>query len=226
LINEILELFNTYGSNILNAFVLTLQLTLLSFVIGFCGGVFIAILRSVAPRPIAIAIRLFVELIRGTPMTVQLFFVYYALPVAGPKLDPFTASLIALGINSAVYQSEYLRSAMNSVPKTQWEAAISLGLSSYRSMIYVVMPQALRIALPALTNEMIYLLKFSSIAYFVTLPELVYTAKWIGNRTYAFIEAYTIVALFYIAMAFAISEVMNRLGKNIAVPGIAAEGMR
>lgn len=223
MVDGIAYIFANYGQELVKAFTLTLQLSLLSFTLGFFGGLAISIVRALAPKPLEVMLRLFVEIIRGTPMTVQLFFVYYALPMIGPRLDPFTASLIALSVNSAVYQSEYIRSTMNSIPRTQWEAALSLGFTGLSSMFYVVLPQSLRIAIPALTNELIYIIKFSSIAYFVTLPELIYVAKWIGSKTFAFIEVYIIVAMFYVAVAFIIGEIMDRINKKLSIPGLTVE---
>lgn len=215
-----IEIFTHYGGEFVKAFTLTLQLTFISFLAGFLGGLLLAIARTMANTYIRIMLRIFIEVIRGTPMMVQLFFVYYALPAVGLKLDPYTASLIALGVNSAVYQSEYLHSTIRSIPKEQWDAALSLGLSNFSAIAYVVLPQALRLAIPSLTNELIYLLKFSSIAYFVALPELVYVAKWVGTKTFAYIQVYTIVAIFYIIVAFIISEIMNRIEKVVLVPGL------
>ncbi|MEM1525984.1 MAG: amino acid ABC transporter permease [Ignisphaera sp.] len=223
MIDSIAYIFTRYCQDLIRAFMLTLQLSLLSFILGFSGGLTLSIVRTLAPKPLEVILRLFVEIVRGTPMTVQLFFVYYALPVIGPKLDPFIASLIALSINSAVYQSEYLRSAMNSIPRTQWEAALSLGFAELSSMFYVVLPQSLRIAIPTLTNELIYIIKFSSIAYFVTLPELIYVAKWIGSKTFAFIEVYIIVAIFYVVVAFIIGEIMDRINRRLSIPGLTVE---
>ena len=154
-------------------------------------------------------------------MVVQLFFIYYALPQIGIKLDPFTASVVAMGLNSAVYQSEYWRTAIGSIPRTQWEAAYSLGLNTFGVLTNVVMPQALRIVMPLLSNELIYLLKFSSIAYFVALPELVYTGKWIASKTFAYIEVYIIIAIFYIVITLLLSEILNRIEKKLYIPGLA-----
>ncbi|MDK6028847.1 amino acid ABC transporter permease [Ignisphaera sp. 4213-co] len=218
--SEVVNVFASYAPELLNALILTLEVTFLSFAIGLAGGVAIAISRASTPKPIKILITAFVELVRGTPMVVQLFFIYYALPSIGIKLDPFTASVFAMGLNSAVYQSEYWRTAIGSIPKTQWEAAYSLGLSTFGVLANVVLPQALRIAIPLLSNELIYLLKFSSIAYFVALPELVYTGKWIASKTFAYIEIYTIIAIFYIVITMILSEILVRLEKKLSIPGI------
>ncbi|MEM1720891.1 MAG: amino acid ABC transporter permease [Ignisphaera sp.] len=220
MISELLDIFSKYGIDLVLAFILTLELTFLSFSIGFVGGIIIAVLRSSIAKPFRSLLTLFIEIVRGTPMIVQLFFVYYTLPVLGIKLDSFTASLIALGLNSAAYQSEYLRTAINSIPREQWEAAYSLGLSSFSTVINVVIPQALRIAIPSLTNELIYLLKFSSIAYFVALPELIYTAKWIASKTFAYMQIYIVIALFYIAVSMILSEIVTRIEKKVSIPGL------
>ncbi|MEM0490021.1 MAG: amino acid ABC transporter permease [Ignisphaera sp.] len=220
MISELLDIFSKYGIDLVLAFILTLELTFLSFSIGFVGGIIIAVLRSSIAKPFRSLLTLFIEIVRGTPMIVQLFFVYYTLPVLGIKLDSFTASLIALGLNSAAYQSEYLRTAINSIPREQWEAAYSLGLSSFSTVINVVIPQALRIAIPSLTNELIYLLKFSSIAYFVALPELIYTAKWIASKTFTYMQIYIVIALFYIAVSMILSEIVTRIEKKVAIPGL------
>lgn len=220
MIQDLIYILTNYGEELLKASTLTLQLTFISFSIGFLGGLIIAITRMLSTSFMRIILRVFTEVIRGTPMMVQLFFVYYALPAIGLKLDPYTASLIALGINSAVYQSEYLYSVIRSIPREQWDASLSLGLSNFNVMLYVILPQALRMAIPSLTNELIYLLKFSSIAYFITLPELVYVAKWIGAKTFAYVQVYIIVAVFYTVIAFIISEIMNRVEKKVLVPGL------
>ncbi|MEL9939707.1 MAG: amino acid ABC transporter permease [Ignisphaera sp.] len=221
MIEEVIRIFTSYGPELLSALILTLEVTFISFAIGLGGGALIAILRASSPKPIKALIMLLVELVRGTPMLVQLFFIYYALPQVGVKLDSFTASVVAMGLNSAVYQSEYWRTAIGSIPRTQWEAAYSLGLNTFGVLTNVVMPQALRIVMPLLSNELIYLLKFSSIAYFVALPELVYTGKWIASKTFAYIEIYVIIAIFYIVITLFLSEILNRIEKKLYIPGLA-----
>lgn len=216
-----IDLLTTYADNLVLAFLTTLLLTFLSFSIGFLGGITILFLRSLQHKLFKAIVSLFVEVIRGTPMIVQLFFTYYALPIIGVKLDPFTASVIALGINSAVYQSEYLRAAMNSIPREQWEASYSIGLNNLNTILYVILPQTLRIAIPSLTNELIYILKFSSIAYFVALPELIYTTKWIASKTFRYIEIYTIAAIFYITTSIILNEIINEIEKRISIPGLS-----
>lgn len=217
---NLIDIIVNYGPSLAEAFKLTLELSFISFLLGFLGGIALATLNLLSPKHLKIFIRILIDLIRGTPMTVQLFFIYYALPTFGIKLDPFISALIAMSINSSVYQSEYLRTAINSIPRTQWEAALSLGFTKFSSWIHIVIHQVLRIALPALTNELIYIIKFSSIAYFVTLPELVYVAELIGSKTFAYIEVYMVVAFFYITVAFILSEIMEHIYKKLSVQGL------
>jgi His/Glu/Gln/Arg/opine family amino acid ABC transporter permease subunit len=217
---NIIDVVINYGSVMVNAFKLILILSFTSFSLGFLGGIALITLNLTLPRFLKMFLRIFVEIIRGTPTAVQLFFIYYVLPVLGIKLDPFTSALLALSINSSVYQSEYLRAALNSIPRTQWEASLSLGFTRLGSWFYIMMPQVLRIAIPALTNELIYITKFSSIAYFVTLPELVYVSEVIGAKTFAYTEVYIVAACLYIAVAFVISEFMEYLYKKLSIQGL------
>ena len=214
-LDNIAYIVNSYGSLILSGLGVTALITVTSFAIGFLGGLAISVLRVYSSRAVKVLLTAFVEVIRGTPMMVQLFFVYYALPSMGIVFDPITASIIAIGVNSAAYQSEYLRSAISAVPYSQFEAALSLGLPKYRAVANAVLPQALRIAVPLIVNEAVYLFKYSSIAYFVTAPELMYVGKFIGAKTFLFIEVYTILALIYIAVSIAVSEIARVIEKKV-----------
>ena len=163
----------------------------------------------------------YIEVFRGTPMVVQLFLIYYSLPSIGVRLDPFTSAIIAIGLNSGAYQAEYFRSAIGSVSLGQWEAALSIGMKKATVIRTIIIPQVFRVALPALTNEIIYLLKYSSIAYFITVPELVYTGKIIGTRTFMYLQVYTVIAIIYVIFSLLFSELFFRVEKRISIPGIS-----
>jgi polar amino acid transport system permease protein len=145
--------------------------------------------------------------------------VYYALPEIGIRVDPVTASIIAIGLNSAAYQAEYIRSALSSIPYSEIEAAYSLGLTKLNILIYIMLPQAIRIAIPTLTNEAIYLFKYSSIAYFVTAPELMYVGKLIATRTFLYVEVYVLLALLYILFSIVLSEIAKYIERKLQIPG-------
>jgi polar amino acid transport system permease protein len=208
----------------LEAISLTLELTATGFTIGLALGLLTAIGRTYGPLPLRTVLAAYIEAIRGTPMLVQLFFVYYATPSLGIRLDPLTASIVAIGLNSAAYQAEYFRMAFGAIQRDQWDAALSIGLSKWGAIRSVVVPQAVRIVIPALTNEAIYLLKYSSIAYFVTVPELVYVSKVIGARTLLHIQIYTISAAFYIAAATLLLKLTRTVESKVAVPGLVVRG--
>jgi len=221
---EIVYLVSTYGVSLFNAMLLTLEITSIGFTLGVLLGLPISLGRVYGPLPLKALLAAYIELIRGTPMIVQLFFIYYALPLVGIKLDAFTASIIAIGLNSAAYQAEYFRMAFGAVPREQWEAALSIGLSKWNTITNVIIPQGVRIAIPALTNELIYLLKYSSIAYFVTVPETVYVSKVIGAKTLLHIQIYTITAVFYIVVAVVLTKSAKKLEERVSIPGLVVKG--
>ncbi len=211
---------SAYGPAFMSALAYTLAVTFASYGIGLALGLPISLGRLYGREPWKAVPSAYVEVIRGTPLVVQLFIVYYALPQVGIKLDALTASVIAFGLNSAAYQAEYWRAALNSVPRTQWESALSLGLSRWGALHKVIIPQAWRAVMPALTNELVYLLKYSSLAAFVTLPELVYTGNIIAAKTFMYVEVYTIIAVIYIILAMAISEGLGLVEKRQRIPGL------
>ena len=217
---NIAYILSEYGLTIASGLGYTVIITITSYLIGIVLGTSIAVLRVYGSKPIRFLLTLFVEVIRGTPMMVQLFFVYYALPELGVLIDPVTASIIAIAINSSVYQSEYIRSSISSIPYSQFESALSIGLTKFRTVLIIILPQAIRIAIPALVNEAIYLFKYSSIAYFVTAPELMYIGKIIGSRTFLYIEIYLVLALIYITVSMILTELAKIIERRYFIPGL------
>ncbi|MEM0501028.1 MAG: amino acid ABC transporter permease [Ignisphaera sp.] len=220
MLQGIFYILNNYGYSILLGLRYTIIITTASYIIGLTLGTIIALLRIYSNRWVRIVLTVFVEVIRGTPMIVQLFFVYYALPELGILLDPVTASIIAISINSSVYQSEYIRSSISSIPYSQFESALSIGLTRFRTIWIVILPQAIRIAIPALANEAIYLFKYSSIAYFVTAPELMYIGKSIGSRTFLYLEVYVVLAFIYIVASIVLTEFVKIIERKYSIPGL------
>jgi polar amino acid transport system permease protein len=219
MINELLYVSLKYGLLLLEGLRTTFIITIASYAIGFAGGLCIATARVFFHKILKVFAGVYVELFRGTPMLVQLFFVYYALPEIGIRVDPVTASIIAIGLNSAAYQAEYIRSALSSIPYSEIEAAYSLGLTKLNILIYIMLPQAIRIVIPTLTNEAIYLFKYSSIAYFVTAPELMYVGKLIATRTFLYVEVYVLLALLYILFSIVLSEIAKYIERKLQIPG-------
>ena len=136
---------------------ITLEVSLTSFIIGFIVSSIITPVRIFLKMPFTLPINTYVELIRGTPVLVQLFIIYFGLPSMGIYFDPLWAGIIALGINSGAYQAEILRSSIKSIPESQYLSAESLGMNNLQIYRYVIFPQAIRIAIPALINELVTL---------------------------------------------------------------------
>ncbi|MGQ9473745.1 MAG: amino acid ABC transporter permease [Candidatus Caldatribacteriaceae bacterium] len=187
----------------------TLRVTVLSIVIGLIIGI-VAGLARVWPNTFSRAISsIYIELIRGTPLLVQIFLVYFGLPALGLNLDPFIAGIIAMGINSGAYVGEIVRGGIESISQGQMEAALSLGMTWWQAMYYVILPQAFVRILPPLGNEFIALLKDSSLVSTIAIAELTRTGQIIITRTFKSFEIWSGVALFYFLMTYAISRVVK-----------------
>ena len=198
------------------ALMFTVPLTLLSFAFGIALGLVAAQLRLFGPRPLALAVRFYVWIFRGTPLLVQLFLIFYGLPSAGILLDAFPAALIGFTLNIGAYSSEIIRAVIGSVPKGQWEAAYSIGMSWSQAMRRTILPQAARIAVPPLSNTFISLVKDTSLAAAVTVPELFQTAQRIVATTYEPLILYIEAALIYLALSSVLSSLQVRLEKRFA----------
>ena len=193
----------------------TLRVTVLSIVIGLLIGI-VAGLARVWPNTFLKAISAaYIELVRGTPLLVQIFLVYFGLPALGLNLDPFVAGIIAMGVNSGAYVGEIVRGGIESIAQGQMEAALSLGMTWWQAMYYVILPQAFVRILPPLGNEFIALLKDSSLVSTIAIAELTRTGQIIITRTFKSFEIWSGVALFYFVMTYAISRVVKYSEKRL-----------
>lgn len=191
--------------------IFTIPLTLLSFAFGLAVGLGAALLRLFGPWPLAAIVRFYVWIIRGTPLLVQLFLIFYGLPSIGVVLDAFPAALIGFTLNIGAYSSEIIRAVIGSVPKGQWEAAYSIGMTWSQTMRRTILPQAGRVAVPPLSNTFISLVKDTSLAAAITLPELFQSAQRIVAVTYEPLILYVEAALIYLAMSSILSALQVRL---------------
>lgn len=153
----------------------------------------------------------YVEFIRATPLILQLVYIYYVLPSAGLRLAPLPAAIIGLTMNYAAYMSEVYRSGIEAVPRSQREAAASLGLRPLATFRKVVFPQAFRIVLPALGNYLIALFKDTALASVVTVQELMFSGQIIAARNYQYFTIYTITAILYFAVGYPSALLVRRL---------------
>jgi polar amino acid transport system substrate-binding protein len=159
------------------ATLVTIGLSILSMLVAVTAGLILVLLRVYAPQPFSGLSVMFIELVRGTPLLIQLYFIFYALPSIGVKISPFIAGVIGLGLNYGAYEAENYRAGLFSVQRGQMEAAISLGMTRNQALRHVILPQAIRLVIPPMTNDFISLLKDSSLVSVITMVELtqVYT---------------------------------------------------
>ncbi|GLQ57020.1 amino acid ABC transporter permease [Devosia nitrariae] len=194
----------------------TVPLTLLSFALGLGVGFASALIRLFAPAPFAAVVRFYVWIIRGTPLLVQLFLIFYGLPSIGIVLDAFPAALIGFTLNIGAYTSEVIRAVLGAVPKGQWEAAYSIGMTWTQAMRRIILPQASRIAVPPLSNTFIALVKDTSLAAAITVPELFRAGQRIVATTYEPLILYVEVALIYLVVSSVLSNLQARLEKRLS----------
>jgi len=204
-------MIDSLGSLLWAGAIFTIPLTLLSFSLGLALGLAAALVRLFAPPPLAAAIKFYVWIFRGTPLLVQLFLIFYGLPSVGIVLDAFTAALIGFTLNIGAYTSEILRAAIGSVSRGQWEAAYSIGMSWSQAMRRTILPQAARVAVPPLSNTFISLVKDTSLAAAITVPELFQAAQRIVATTYEPLILYIEAALIYLALSSVLSSLQSRL---------------
>ena len=193
-----------------------------SAVLGFVGGVGLGVVR-VYGLPWARRVGdWYVALFRGVPLAVQLMMIYYALPRLGLAFEPYGAAVVSFTLCSAAYHSEYIRGALLSIRQGQLKAAQALGMNSLQTIFWIIVPQAARRALPGCGNEIIYLIKYSSLAYLVTCMELMGEGKVVASVTFRFTEVFLAVGAYYLAMVTAATWLLHWLEKRFQIPGFGA----
>lgn len=180
---------------------LTLVVTLLSAVVAAVLGLGFAIARRSPNRLIARPVSFFVEFIRGTPLLVQLYFIFYVLPDVGIVLPPLVAGVIGMGLHYATYTAEVYRAGIENVARGQWEAARATNLTTRQTWVHVIIPQAVPPMIPALANYLIAMFKETPLLSAITVLELMNQAKSVANSSYRYIEPMTMVGVFFLAMS-------------------------
>ncbi|HCD41603.1 MAG TPA: nickel transporter [Firmicutes bacterium] len=197
---------------------LTVELATIAVAIGLVIGSFVGIGRVSANRIIRLVTGVYVDFIRGTPLLVQLFLVYFGLPsILGRPIPPFVAAITAMGINSGAYVAEIVRAGIQSVDRGQTEAGRSIGLTYSQTMRYIIFPQAFRRIIPPLGNEFIAMLKDSSLVSVIALEELLRKGQVVITRAFRPFEVYMVVALIYLVMTLAISRLVAWSEKRLKV---------
>lgn len=179
---------------------MTLYISIVSMVLAVVWGLMLAVARLYGPKFISWPAVVTIEIVRGTPLLIQLYLIFYGLPRLGINFEPFLAAVVGLGLNYAAYEAEVYRSGLESVPRTQTDAALALGLSRWQSLRHVILPQATRIVIPPVTNDFIALLKDSSLVSIITMVELTTTYNQLASTYFDYLGIGLLVAGFYLLL--------------------------
>lgn len=198
----------------------TIPLTAVSFALGLVVALIVALMRLSPIWPVAAIARFYVSVIRGTPLLVQLFIIFYGLPSLGATIDPWPSACIAFTLNVGGYASEIVRAAILSVPRGQWEAALTVGMNYPSTLRRIILPQATRVAVPPLSNTLISLVKDTSLASTILVTETLRKAQELAAPTYEFFTLYSVAAVYYwvvcVALSFSQSRLETRLDRYVA----------
>lgn len=205
---------------------LSVLLILPSATLGVIGGVFFGVLRAFGRPALKRFGNGFAALFRGTPLIVQLMIMYFGLPNIGIRFSPYLAAVITFSLCSAAYQSEYVRGGLLSIQRGQMHAAKALGFTQMQTLFTVIMPQAIRNALPGCGNEIIYLIKYSSLAYVVTCIELTGEARGVASWSFRFTECFFVAGIYYLVLVTIADFLLKRVEKKMRIPGFGNQALK
>jgi polar amino acid transport system substrate-binding protein len=193
----------------------TVELSVLAMALAIVAGLFIVLVRLYGIRPLQWLAKAYVEIIRGTPLLIQLFLIYYGLPQVGIRLNAFVAGVVGLGLNYAASESENYRAGIQAIPRGQTEAALALGMSRWQTLQHVILPQAVRVVIPPVTNDFIAMFKDSSIVSVITMVELTKVYGMLAMSTYDYIGLGLMTAGIYFALSYPASIFAHRLERKL-----------
>jgi len=227
----IVYLWKAYWPLLLKGAWTSLYISVLGTAIAFVVGLLVAVLRSIPDpsrqqtvrywlvRAVKFILEAYVEIFRGTPLMVQAMVIYYGLmQYAHIRLPLFVASMVIVGLNTGAYMAEIMRSGIRSVDAGQREAAASLGMTHWQTMLCVILPQAIRNVLPSVGNEMVSNVKDTSVLNVIAVSELYFVGKSASGTYLKFFEVYSIIAVMYLIMTFGLSELLERIEKKMIGP--------
>ncbi|MFM0213026.1 amino acid ABC transporter permease [Paraburkholderia sediminicola] len=204
---------------LLKGAVVTIEITFCSFILSTALGLGLALMRVSQNRFVSNAAATFINVIRGLPIIVQLFYIYFVLPDLGVQLSAFQAGFIGLGVAYSVYQAENFRAGIQAIDHGQIEAAQSIGMRGAMIMRRVVLPQAFRIALPPYGNTLVMMLKDSSLASTITVAEMTRAGQLIASSTFQNMTVFTLVALLYLALSLPLVYGLRRIERRLGLKG-------
>ncbi len=205
---------------LLEGTIVTLKLIAFSIPLGLFFGILIGTGRVYGNKFVSSFCTIYTLFFRGSPLLVQLFILYYGLPSIGIFFSPFVAAVIGFSLCSCAYHSEYIRGALQSIKSGQMMAAEALGMTRFKAILYIILPQALRRAIPGCSNEIIYLIKYSSLAFIVTCVELTGAGKIIASRYFEYTLIFAVVGAIYLLIVSIVTKILNILEKKLEIPGI------
>lgn len=206
---------------LLGGLLITVELTLVVIVLSLICGLFVALAGMSRITPLRWIIKSYIEVIRGTPLLLQLIYVYYVLPSIGIRLNAFAAGVLALTLNYSAYISEVYRSGLLAIPRGQHDAAAALGMTHALALRRIILPQAIRVVIPTLGNYFIGLFKDTALASVVSIQELVFTAQVRAALSFQYFTLYTVVAAMYFAVSFPAARLVGYL-ERVTRAGYAA----
>jgi cystine transport system permease protein len=216
--NDSLQLFLDSAPFLLKGAVFTIELSLGGMFFGLALGLILAFMRLSPYRSLSWIARIYVSFFRGTPLLAQLFLIYYGLPQFGIELDPMPAAMLGFSLNAAAYASETLRSTISSIDSGQWEAAYCIGMTPMQAMWRIILPQAARTAIAPLGNSFIGLVKDTSLAATIQVPELFRQAQLITARTFEVFTMYLSASFIYWILASALAALQHYLERRVNLP--------
>lgn len=205
---------------------LTILLTILSLILSLIIGFVVALGRMSKVRLISGVCKVYISIFRGTPLLVQLMYIYYALPSIGIDLTAIQAAIIGLALNESAYLAEIFRAGIQSIPKGQTEAAYSIGMRASKAMRRIILPQAIKNVLPAIGNAAIILLKNSSLAAIITVVELTRSGEILAASTFRTLEVFTLIAILYWLLHYPLALLVNYLEKKGAYVSVKSSATK
>jgi polar amino acid transport system permease protein len=196
---------------------LTITVSLLSFALATMIGLLVGIARISRLLPLRMLATPYVQFIRGTPLLLQLFFIYYVLPYAGIILSPFVSGLLGLTLNYSAYMAEVFRGGVLAIPKGQWEAGLSIGMSRRLLLRRIILPQALRIVLPALGNFFVSIFKDSALVSVVTMRDLMFSGQILAAATFKHFEIFAMVAAIYFLISYPTAKFVEYIEQRLDI---------
>ncbi len=217
---EFIELAITSMPQLLLGLRNTLALTALAIVLGIGLGLVLALSKVYGHGPLRWMAIFYIGVFRGTPLLTQLFIIYFGLTSIGIVLTPFAAAILGLGLNSAAFQAEYFHGSILAINPGQITGAMALGMGRLKTIKCIVIPQVIRLVIPSWSNELISLLKFSSLAYLIQFPELLFQTKFIASKNYRMFELSIITGILYLVVVLIISHYLRKLELKLRIPGL------